>query len=96
MVRTHYATSKKFSLNIKTILRWAATKSRIKESKKGSKYIKHTAKGEKHAVEAVLYQEYKEYEANWFKLRARQLLSDKNPESNFGFSDGWFTAFKKR
>ena len=37
-----YQTSKKFSLNTKTILRWIKDEEKIKESKKGSRYyIKH-------------------------------------------------------
>ena len=98
-----YTTSKKFSLNTKTILRWAAAESEIKKSKKGSKHMKHTAKGEHHEMEAALYQKYKELRRKglkvkgyWFKLRARQLLTEMNPETSFKFSDGWFTAFKTR
>ena len=75
---TLYATSKTFLLNTKTILRWATSESKIKERKKGSKYVKHAAKGEQHEVEAALYQEYKELRTKglkvkgyWFKLRAR-------------------------
>ena len=32
----------------------------------------------------------------WFKLRAKQILEDVEPDSNFSFSDGWFKGFKKR
>ena len=98
-----YATSKKFSLNTKTILRWAAVESEIKKSKKGSKHMMHTAKGEHHEMEAALYQEYKKLRRKglkvkgyWFKFRARQLLTEMNPETSFKFSDGWFAAFKTR
>ena len=85
------------------ILRWAAAEREIKKSKKGSKHMKHTAKEEHHEMEPALYQEYKEFRRKglkvkgyWFKLRAGQLLTEMNPETNFKFSDGWFTAFKAR
>lgn len=32
----------------------------------------------------------------WFKIQARQLLSEMNPETSFAFSDGWFDRFKAR
>ena len=63
--------------------------------------MKHAAKGEQHEMEAALYQEYKELRRKglkvkgyWFKLRARQLLTEMNPETSFKFLDKWFTAFK--
>ena len=32
----------------------------------------------------------------WFRLRARQILSELQPEANFCYSDAWFSGFKKR
>lgn len=66
---TLYATSKKFSLNTKTILRWAANETSIKESKKGSKHAKHAVKGAQHEIEAALYQEYKDLRSKGLKVK---------------------------
>ena len=98
-----YQACKKFSLNSKTVLRWIKDEPAIRESKKGSKRVKFIRKPQHPEMEAKLYLEYKELrkkglkvKAWWFKLRARQLLQEEDPNNTFAFSECWFTAFKKR
>ena len=49
-----------------------------------------------------LHREYKELRKKgvkvkgwWFRLRARQILSELQPEANFCYSDTWFAGFKR-
>lgn len=98
-----YQTSKKFSLNTKTILRWAASEKTISNSSKGSKHCTKFRKPDYPEVEAALMEEFKEMRGKglkvkgyWFKIRARQLLSEMDPGKSFQFSDGWFDRFKAR
>ena len=53
-----YQTSKRFSLNTKTILRWVADKEKLKKAK-GSKRTITVRKVAFPEMEAALYQEYK-------------------------------------
>ena len=56
-----YQTSKRFSLNTKTSLRWAADEEKLKKAKKGSKRTITVRKAAfpENLMEAALYQEYK-------------------------------------
>ena len=54
-----YKTSKHYSLNTKTILRWAKNSKKIKDARKGSKHIKHIRRAAHPELEAKLYEEYK-------------------------------------
>ena len=103
MERIYIRHENKFSLNSKTVLRWIKDEPAIRESKKGSKRVKFIRKPQHPEMEAKLYLEYKELrkkglkvKAWWFKLRARQLLQEEDPNNTFAFSESWFTAFKKR
>ena len=98
-----YQTSKFFSLNTKTVLRWTQDDQKIEKAKKGSKHIQHNRRAMYPEVEAELYREYRQLRKRglkvkgyWFKVRAKQLLAEKVPEASFLFSDGWFDAFKQR
>ena len=102
-VSSLYATSKQYSLNTKTILRWAAAQEQIKDSRKGSKHVLHKCKGALPDLEAALFEEYQELRKKglkvkgyWFRIRARQLLDSMHPEATFYFSNCWFKAFKDR
>ena len=95
-----YQTSKRFSLNTKTILRWVADEEKLK---KGSKCTITVRKAAFPEMEAALYQEYKSLRKRglkvkcfWFKTRGRQLLEQMDPEASLHFSDGWFDGFKQR
>ena len=53
-------------------------------------------------MEAALLEEFKEMRRKglkvkgyWLKLRAKQLLSQMEPENNFKFSSGWFDKARK-
>ena len=98
-----YKTSKKFELNTKTILCWAAQEKQLTKSSKGSKHCSKARKPDHPEMEAKLMEEFREMRGKGlkvkgycFKLRARQLLSEMEPESSFKFSDGWFDRFKAR
>ena len=98
-----YQTTKRFSLNTKTILRWAAEEEKLKKAKKGSKRAITTRKAAFPEMEAELYQEYKSLRKRglkvkgfWFKTTGKQLLEQLDPEASFLFSDGWFDGFKQR
>ena len=100
---TLYATAKRFGLNTKTILRWAADEEKIRQSSKGSKHAKHCRKADYADMEAVLFDDYKELrkkglkvKAFWFRTRAIQLMEQMHPEVTFHFSAGWFDRFKTR
>ena len=97
-----YQTTKRFSLNTKTILRWAAEEEKLKKAKKGSKRAITTRKAAFPEMEAELYQEYKslckrglKVKGFWFKTRDKQLLEQLDLEASFLFSDGWFDGFKQ-
>ena len=98
-----YQTSKKFSLNTKTIGRWVRDEAKIKKSKKASKRVSFTRQCQFPEMEEELYREYKQLRRQgfkikgyWFKERAKQLLKEMNPDSSFKFSDSWFDGFKSR
>ena len=98
-----YQMSKRFSLNMKMILRWVVNKEKLKKAKKGSKCTVITRKAAFPEMEAELYQEYKSLRKRglkvkgfWFKTRGRQLLKQMDPEASFHFSNGWFDGFKQR
>ena len=97
-----YQTSKFFSLNTKTVLRWAQDEQKIEKAKQGSKHVEHNRRAMYPEVEAELYREYRQLRKHglkvkgyWFKVRAKQLLAEKIPEASFLFSDDWFDAFKQ-
>ena len=103
--RSHnlYQTSKKYELNTKTILRWAASEMEISKSTKGSKHCHKHHKPDHPEMEAAILEEFKEMRRKglkvkryWFKFRARQLLAELEPDNNFKFSNGWFDRFKAR
>ena len=84
-----YQTSKKFSLNTKTILRWTGDEEKIKDAKKGSKHVVHVRRAMYPEVETELYREYKALRKHglkvkgfWFKTRAKQLLERIDPEAS--------------
>ena len=55
-----YQTSKFFSLNMKTVLRWAQDEQKIEKAKKGSKHVQHNRRAMYPEVEAELYREYRQ------------------------------------
>jgi hypothetical protein len=84
---------------MKTFLRWATSEKIISKSSKGSKH----RRPDHPRVEAALLEEFKELRKKevkvkgyWFKLIARQLPAEIEPDSTFKFSDGWFNKFKTR
>lgn len=54
-----YKTYKFYTLNTKTILRWARSEALIEKAKKGSKHVTHMRRAEHPELEDVLYKEYK-------------------------------------
>ena len=100
---TLYATSKHFSVDKKCILRWAHEETKIKKSSKGSKHCRHAKGGTYEKMEEVLVKEFLDLREKglrvrgyWFKVRAKQLMEEMEPETKFAASDGWFTRFKAR
>ena len=98
-----YQTSKKFSLNTKTVLRWAASEEKIQKCPKGLRHLPKDRPAMHPEVEAALHAEFREMRQKglkvkgyWFKLRARQLLEEKEPGATFQFSNRWFDRFKAR
>ena len=55
-----YQTSKKYSLNTKTVLRWVKDEHKLKKARKGSKHLQHHRRAAHPEVEEKLYSEYKE------------------------------------
>ena len=54
-------------------------------------------------MEEQLHKEFRELRRRglkvkrwWFQARAKQILEERNPQSSFKFSNGWFSRFKKR
>lgn len=84
-----YQTSKKFDLNTKTILRWAAEEA-ISKSSKGSKHCVKHWRPDHPEVEAAVMTESKEMRRKGLKVkgywRAKQLLAERDPENSFKFS----------
>ena len=98
-----YQTSKRFSLNTKTLLRWIGDEDGIKKSKKGSKHRQHVRPPMYPEMERQLYLEYKQLRKQglkvkgyWFRIRAKQIIEATNPESSACFSNSWFDGFKQR
>ena len=98
-----YLTSKWFSLNTKTVLRWIGDEDGIKKSKKGSKHRQHVRPPMYPEMEQQLYLEYKQLRKQglkvkgyWFRIRAKQIMEVINPESAACFSNSWFDGFKQR
>ena len=95
-----YQTCKKFSQNTRTIQRWLQAE-KIHHTKKGSMHVKFEWRAQHPEMER-LHREYKELRKKgvkvkgwWFRLRARQILSELQPEANFCYSDTWFAGFKR-
>ena len=100
---TLYATSKTFDISTKCILRWAKDEIKIIRSSKGSKHAPHPKIGTHCQMEDLLHQEFQtlrqrgmKVKAYWFRVRAKQILNELNPEVSFSFSNGWFDRFKAR
>ena len=55
-----YQTSKLFSLNTRTILRWAKDEGQIEKARNGSKHVQHHRTATHPEMEAELYCEYKQ------------------------------------
>ena len=98
-----YQTCKRFSMNSKSVMRWVKDEEKIRGSSKGSKRVKFDRRAQYPGMEAKLYLEYKELRKKglkvkgwWFRLRAKQILTELEPSTNFQFSNGWFLGFKKR
>ena len=98
-----YRTCKRFSMNSKTVMRWVKDEEKIRGSSKGSKRVKFDRRAQYPEMEAKLYLEYKELRKKglkvkgwWFRLRAKQILTELESDTNFQFSNGWFLDFKKR
>ena len=92
-----YQTSKKFSLNTETILRWVGDEEKIKDAKKGSKHVVHVRRGMYLEMETEPYREYKalrkrglKVKGFWFKTRAKQLLE----RIDLRRSKDWDTHFR--
>ena len=98
-----FQTCKRFSMNSKSVMRWVKDEEKIRGSSKGSKRVKFERRAQYPEMEAKLYSEYKELRRKglkvkgwWFRLRAKQILTELEPSTNFQFSNGWFLGFKKR
>ena len=73
-----YRTSKFYSLNTKTVIRWAKDEEKLKKAKKGSKHLKHNRRAAHPEVEEKLYLEYKE-----LRKKGEWLVSYYNVSLNF-------------
>ena len=96
-----YKTSREFSLNTKTILRWVKDEQKIGGSKKGSRRAVFQRSALFPDMEERLYGEYKELRRKglkvkgwWFRVRGKQILMELHPEALFQFSCSWFDGFK--
>jgi transposase-like protein len=90
-----YQTSKRFSLNTKTILRWVADKEKQNKAKKGSKHTITVRKAAFPEMETELCQEYKalrkrglKVKGFWFKTKGRQQMQ----KHHFNFLMGGLMA----
>ena len=100
--RNLYQTWKKLSQTIKTVQQWVQAKTKIRDSKKGRMRVKVKMRVQHPEMQEKLYSEYKELKKKgakvkgwWFCLRRKQILCELQPEANFGYSDAWFSRFKK-
>ena len=98
-----YKTCKRFSMNSKSVMRWVKDEEKIRGSNKGSKRVNFDRRAQYPEMEVKLFMEYKELRKKglkvkgwWFRLRAKQILTELEPDTNFQFSNGWFLGFKKR
>ena len=96
-----YKTSREFSLNTKTILRWVKDEQKIRGSKKGSRRAVFQRSALFPDMEERLYGEYKELRRKglkvkgwWFRVRGKQILMELHPEALFQFSCSWFDGFR--
>ena len=77
-----YQTSKQFSLNTKTILRWAGDEEKIKDAKKGSKHAVHVRRAMHPEMETELYQEYKALRKRGLKVKGFGLRRERSSYLN--------------
>ena len=97
-----YKTSREFSLNSKTVLRWVKDEQKIWESKKGSRraFFQRALFPD---MEEWLYDEYKKQRRKglkmkgwWFRVRGKEILMELHPDASFQFSCSWFDGLKTR
>ena len=77
-----YQTSKRFSLNTKTLLRWIGDEDSIKKSKEGSNHRQHVR------LQGLKVKGY------WFRICAKQIIEVTNPESSACFSNSWLDGLQ--
>ena len=85
-----YQTSKRFSLNTKTILRRVADEEKLKKTKKVTKHMIITRKAAYPEMEAEIYREYEslckrglKVKGFWIKTRSKQLLEQMDRKHRF-------------
>ena len=64
-----YQTCKKFDLNSRTVLSWIKDERKIKDSRKGCKYVEFDRTSQYPAMEVTLYKEYWNLRERGIKIR---------------------------
>ena len=83
-----YQTSKKLSLNTKNILRWIRAEEQIRDSCKERRRVEFQRTALHPEMKKKLYSEYRELRKKglkvkgwWFRARAKQILSEMQPDA---------------
>jgi transposase-like protein len=98
-----YQTAKRFHVKPSTLRGWLQNAAKIKASHRGTRKIGCGRKAFWPDMEEELYLQYQKLRSDglkvkgwWFEAKSKELMKDMHPGEEFKFSDGWFTAFKKR
>ena len=97
-----YKTAKTFGVQPSTLRGWLQNETKIRASSRGTRKVGSGRKVFWPDMESELLRQYRELrekglkvKAWWFEAKSKELIKDMHPDQ-FKFSDGWFTAFKKR
>lgn len=98
--KNKYRTAKKKS---STLRGWLKQEEKIKKSHRGTRKAGCGRKAFWPDMEEELFRQYRELRDKglkvkfwWFRSKSKDLMKEMHPDVEFKFSDGWFTAFKKR
>ena len=98
-----YKTAKTFGVQPSTLRGWLQNEAKIQASSRGRRKVGSGRKAFWPDMESELHRQYRELrekglkvKAWWFEAKSKELMKDMHPDLEFKFSDGWFTAFKKR
>ena len=98
-----YKTAKTFGIRSSTLRGWIQHEAKIQASSRGTRRAGSGRTAFWPDMEAELHRQYRELrekglkvKAWWFEAKSKELMKEMHPDVEFKFSDGWFTAFKKR